>query len=615
MSKKYFLVIAAVTQVTAVFTQHPLTNWADAIDVRYSSKQPVINYILSIVPPDTSSYRVEMRLQNIPDTFYVAMMAHPEYDDRYWRYVEDFDVDSKSGKGTILRRDSALWRITTHGGDATLKYRIHLPILQDAFRSSWKAFLTSTGGLVGGPHSFMYVVGATLAPAYVTLSIPLSWRAVTGLQSTLHENVFFAPSVHVLMDDPIFTGLFRSWTFEVNAVPHRIVYWPLATANTFDSAKLTSGIQKLVEQASLVFGRLPYKEYSFILQDGAVGALEHNNCVTLGAPSSQLSGDMTSTISEIAHEYFHTWNLMRIRPAEYGDVNYKTPSLSKGLWFSEGLTMFYADVLMRRSGLPLFDSTRIKHVETLIRRYLSSPAYLKYSAEKISLASYGPAGMLGDYSGSTHLQGEILGTMLDLIIRDASGGRNSMDDVMRRMMENFSGDKGFTTKDIEQVIHDVCGCNVHNFFVDHVYGTRQIDFNKYLELIGLKMDVQWKVVLSADKKPTPDLRVYSWQVPNENVIRLGITNPASCWGKAGLHTGDILISVNGNRTHSTRDFRQAIRGAQPGDTVVVEVRQSSRLVKTNVLITGYQQPDVHISELNRDSDKEQKLFRQWMNNL
>jgi predicted metalloprotease with PDZ domain len=613
MYRKNSLIIIMLMNVLLAFGQHPLKHWTDAIETRYDSKQPVVNYTLTIDPDDTSSFEVEMNIRNIPDSFYVAMVAHPEYDDRYWRFVENLFVVSKNGKGNIVRKDSALWKITSNDGEAVLHYRIHLPVLQDAFRSSWKAFLSPTGGLVGGPHSFMYVTGATLAPSYVTLHIPAGWQIVTGLQSTSDPNTFFAPSVETLVDAPIFTGKFKIWSFNVLGVPHRVVYWALPATKDFDTIKLVAGIQKITEQASLIFGRLPYREYSFMLQDGAVGALEHYNSVTVGAPASQLAEDMTGFFSELAHEYFHTWNLVRIRPVEYGDVSYKTPPLSKGLWFSEGLTLFYADLLLRKSGLPVFDSTRTRHLETLIRRYLSNPAYLKFSAEKISLASYGPVGLLGDYSGSTHLQGEILGAMLDLIIRDVSNGKTSMDDVMRKMMENFSGEKGFATNDIEQTVHEICGCNVHPFFLDYVYGSKQIDFDKYLELAGLRLNTAWKDVLSVDGKALPDLRVYAWQAPNEIVTRLGITNPASCWAKAGLHTGDVIKKINGAMKTTARDFRQLIRVLKVGDVVNIEVQQPTGVLKANVLITGYQQPEVHITGLNGATEKQKRLFSQWIN--
>ena len=614
MRKKYFLVFILSLVSICHFAQHPFKHWTDAIETRYDDKQPIINYTLIIDSTDTSFLTVEMSIRNIPDTFHVAMVAHPEYDDRYWRYVQDFKVTTKKGTGEIFREDSALWKIIAGGNDVVLHYRIHFPDLHDEFRSAWKAFLSPQGGLVGGPHSFMYVVGATLEPSYVTLDIPGSWQVATGLTQTSDPKTFFAASTNLLIDDPIFVGKFKSWSFNIDRVPHRIVYWSSQNAREFDTVVLLSGIRKIAEEASLLFGRFPYRDFTFMLQDGALGSLEHNNSVTIGAPIAQLTDNMDETFSEIAHEYFHTWNLMRIRPIEYADVNYKTPPWSKELWFSEGLTMFYADLLMRRAGMRTFDSTRIVHLEHLIRRYFSSPAYLKYSAEKISLASYAPPGMLGDYSASTHLQGEVLGVMLDLMIRDATNEQKSMDDVMRKMQANFSGERGFTSKDVGQTVHSVCSCDVDQFFINYVFGNEQIDFNKYLKLAGLQMTVALINVLSADGKLAPDLRIYSWQKLNEDFVRIGITNPESCWGKAGLHTGDIIKSVNGVPIRTRNDFRQAIRGITVGDSVALEIQKSPGIIKINVVTSGYQQSEVHIQHLANATPKQEKIFTQWNDN-
>ena len=369
MRKKYFLVSILLLSSISFFAQHPLQHWTDAIETRYDDKQPIINYALTVDSTDTSFFTVEMRIRNIPDTFHVAMVAHPEYDDQYWRYVENFKVTTKNGSGKIFREDSALWKIMAGGNEAVLSYRIHLPALHNEFRSAWKAFLSPSGGLVGGPHSFMYVLGATLEPSYVTVHIPESWQVATGLTQTSDPKTFFAPSTNILIDDPIFIGKFKSWSFKIDGVPHRVVYWSSPNAKEFDTTRLLSGIRKIAEQASLLFGRFPYRDFAFMMQDGALGSLEHNNSVTVGAPVAQLIDNMDETFSEIAHEYFHTWNLIRIHPIECTDVNYKTPPLSKGLWFSEGLTMFYADLLLRRAGLQTFDSTRTTHLEHLIRRY------------------------------------------------------------------------------------------------------------------------------------------------------------------------------------------------------------------------------------------------------
>lgn len=610
MKKQFYLIFVISLFSSSICAQHPFTHWTDAMDIRYSSEQPVVHYQLSVDNNDLSFVHIKMQLSNIPDTFYVAMAAHPEYDDRYWRYIENMYAVGQHGKGRVVRKDSALWQVISTGRKATLHYRIHIPSTSGIFRPAWKAFLSAEGGLVGGPHCFMYVLGQTLAPAHVTLSLPAGWQAVTGLQSTTDPHTFFASSVFTLLDNPVMIGKMKSWSFKVDQVPHRVTYWPWP-AKEFDSIKLVGSIQKLVEQSALLFGRLPYRDYSFMLQDSSWGGLEHANSVVQGAPVLQINTNFTGVLSDLAHEYFHSWNLVRIRPEAYSDVKYKKSALSKGLWFSEGLTLFYADLLKRRAGLPSFDSTRVLHLQQLTQRYLANPAYEKFSAEAVSLASYAPIGMLGNHTASTHLQGEIIGAVLDIIIRHKTGNARSMDDVMRIMMERFSGHQGFSSTDIEKVTGEVCGCDMRPFFRDHVFGNKPINFDKYFALIGLQKTVTWKEVVTDDGKPTADYRAYTYQKPGESDLRFEIPHPHSAWAKAGLNTGDIIKSVNGNAINTVMGFRQVVRSMKIGDTITVEVLRPGGTWKTNVLVAGFKQPDVQISPVTNATEKQKQLLAAW----
>jgi predicted metalloprotease with PDZ domain len=273
-----------------------------------------------------------MHIRNVPDTFQVAMVAHQEYDDRYWRFVENFTIVSTKNEGKIVRKDSALWQVVIHGGEVVLQYQVHLPVSSKP-RAAWRPFLSATGGLIGGVHTFMYIVDHTLAPSHVILQLPPGWATATGLQSTSAPNTFYAANTAVLVDCPILIGKFRQWQFNIDAVPHTVAYWQGNDAKIFDTALLVSSIEKIAEQGKLLFGRLPYREYLFLLQDEAYGALEHANSVTVGVPTDQLTKNFNEYLLEISHEYFHTWNLVRIRPAEWGDVSYIKPKLSRGLWW------------------------------------------------------------------------------------------------------------------------------------------------------------------------------------------------------------------------------------------------------------------------------------------
>jgi len=596
------------------YGQNPLVHPVDAVGIRFARMQPVVRYTLRIDRSDLSGYSVEMRIRNVSGTFRVAMVAHQEYDDRFWRYVESLRVDPGHGTASVAREDSAVWQVRAPGGEVVLRYRIHLPsqptpAAQSRGRAAWRPYLTPAGGLVGGPHSFMYIVGGTLAPSFVTLELPPGWRSVTGLEPTLDPSIYFAPSTAILVDSPVLVGLFKSWTFTADGVPHRVVYWPNPAAVPFDTATLLADIRLLVDQEIALFGRLPYREYSFVIEDSAYGALEHLNSVTIGASSAGLARNLRDIVGTLAHEYFHTWNLMRLRPAEYGDVDYRQQQ-SRGLWWSEGLTMFYADLTCRRAGLPVYDSTRVTHVAGLVSGYLGSPGNFRISPERVSLASNSPPGLLGDYSASTHLQGELIGTMLDLIIRDATAGRRSMDDVMRLMFERFSGQQGFTGRDIERAVAEVCGGDVHSFFEEYVRGEKSIDFDRYLKLIGLRTRLSWGPSLNPDGQPAPDLRVYAWQPAGDPRPSLGISNPSSCWGTAGLHTGDRITAVNGTPV-SAAEFRALLGGLRIGDTVNIEVKRSGAARRASVIIAGYESPIVRIEDLPELTERQRSLRAQW----
>jgi predicted metalloprotease with PDZ domain len=572
--------------------------------MRFARSQPVVNYTLRVDSSALTRWSVEVRLRNVPDSFQLAMARHPEYDDRYSRFVEGLSITGTRTTPTITRADSAVWIVRASGGEAVVRYRIQLPPAERPQRAAWRPFLSPTGGLAGGPHAFMYVVGSELAPSHVKLELPAGWKIATALPPTSDPTVFFAPSVDVLVESPIFVGHFHDWHYSVDGVPHRVVYWSSPTGSSFDSVAFVGGLEKLSREAVALFGRAPYREYTFIFQDGAYGGLEHASSVTLGAPSDALAKDPYASIEEAAHEYLHTWNLMRIRPVEYTGVSYRAPTPSSGLWFSEGLTIFYADALLRRTGLPISRPTREAHVTTLIERYLGNSGATKLSAEVVSRAAYnaGPLA-LGDYSVSTHMQGELIGTLLDLVVRDATNGSRSMDDVMRLMLERHSGETGFTGRDIERAVGDVCKCNVTPFFDAHVRKGSPIDAAPYLRMAGLRMDVT-REPAARDGKPLTDMRIAGWNREGERELSLRLFDPASIWGRAGLHTGDRIVTMNGAAVTTWPEMRALLSALKIGDSVRVVVARPTGQFATTVTIAGYDRPIVKLTPIATASPKQ-----------
>ena len=200
--------------------QNPYKHFTESVAIRYNRKQPVINYTITIDTSNLSVIQMEMRVRNVADSFRIAMFVHPEYDDRFYRFVEDLRIEG----GTIQRLENTLWRVHANASEIIIRYKIHLPQERKP-RPAWRPFLASTGGLIGGPQSYFYVVGASLAPAYVHLQIPRTWQIATGLQSTIDPLTFFASTASVLFDSPILVGQIKAWSFKANGVPHKSIYW------------------------------------------------------------------------------------------------------------------------------------------------------------------------------------------------------------------------------------------------------------------------------------------------------------------------------------------------------------------------------------------------------
>jgi len=574
-----------------------------------TSSRLSIQYVLKADTADLSGYDVEIHLQNAPRHFQLAMATHHEYDDRFWRYVRYFRVKAPSGKAHYAKKDSALWDIAIAGNQADIYYRIQLP---NAPRFAHSPFLNASGGLLGDIHSFMYVVGHTHTPSTVSFLLPRGWQIATGLAKTARVNTFSASSAMELLDCPVLVGHLHQWNFIVNGIPHTVTYLPAGDKLHFDSVLLVKNIKKIVIQTVRLFGGIPYKKYGFLLEDGVYGALEHANSVTIGAPDTLLTHNMQEMYSEITHEFSHSWNLVRIKPADYTDLNYGPQERSAGLWFSEGLAMFYADLLSRRAGLYVEDKTRLAHLISLINRYYADTGNMVISPAKVSLVSNDDPGSLGDYSASVHLQGELIGSMLDMLIRNSTNGRHTFDDVMRLMFKRYGKNKGFYAKDVERVVMDVCRNNeVHTFFENYLYEGKAIDFNKYLGLIGLHLQVSYQPALNVKSQPIGDNRIYIWRPHDDTLYHLILTTPTGCWAKAGLHTRNTILSIDDQPVKTRPSFYNMINNLKIGDKVIIEVKQQDGTHKIPVTVSGYEVPVTQITEIDHPSPRLLKLYQQW----
>jgi predicted metalloprotease with PDZ domain len=578
-----------------------------AAHLHLTAQQAFLDYTLRVDPADLSHVQISLELRNVPRVFHLAMATHFLTKQNYSRNIEDVQITN----GILEHVEDPLWKVTVPTAEATIRYKVRLE-QSGGLADAAKPFLAPTGGLLGDLPMFMYLVESPQAPAHVALQLPPEWKIATPLAPTSDEHIFYARNAEELTDSPILAGNLHESRFNVSGIPVRVAYWPLPDAKPFDEKTMVGDIEKTVRASAALFGGLPWREYVFQIRDGAEGALEHTNCVTLGITSQRLAANAHASQGQVAHEYFHAWNMMRIRSTEYHGIDHHPIKLS-GLWFSEGATMFYADLLLRRSGLPVPTPTRLAHLENLIQPYLSLSGYARFSAEQMSLAAFDPErplGGVGDYIGSPHVVGELLAAMLDVIIRDATAGQRSVDDLMRAMLAQYSGEHGFTGKDVERLAGSVCGCNVTAFFDSYVRGAAHIDFNRYLQFLGLRMEVTWLKSMP-DGTALDDRFPFAWMAPGETAPRLQLITGSGAWGRAGVHTGDQLLKFNGSPVTSAASLEKLLEALHIGDTFRIEVRHDGTVKQAAVTVGSREFPVVKIRELPNATDRQRALFATW----
>jgi predicted metalloprotease with PDZ domain len=578
---------------------------------------PSIAYTLKINPADLSGFDVMMRISGAPETMRLAMAVHPEYNDRFWRYLRDLRAETSGKPVSIAAGKENTWRIRTTNGEAIVRYRIELPREDPANRAVWHTALRADGASINSTDTFIYLPDFPRSPVRVVLNVPPTWQIATALAggtSALSPNGERALTgdATLLLDSPILLGSLRTWNFTVQGVPHRIVYWPLPNATPFDTTAFVSAIERLAQQAFAVFGKAPYTHYTFLIEDGSWGGLEHVNSVSIGAQSSDLARNPRHYMGEFAHEFFHTWNLMALNPRGLLVASADTPSHTRELWWSEGATMYYVETLLRRAGIPESGKTRQLELQEELDIFHGNSGNTHLSPERGSWASIDPPGSTGEYRSNYYTQGRLIAYALDLIVADSTGGSRGMDDVMRLMYDRFAKKRAFTGADIERAVSDVCKCNVHRFFENHVRGARAIDFNPLLTPLGLRVLLATAPAADSTGKLYPDLRITAYDLPTGR-LRVRIMDSRTIWLSAGLHSGMEWISLNRIPIDSFPDFRRAIRSIKLGDVVPVEVAQpGGGTQRLNVKVTGFEATRARVVEIPNPTPAQLERRRVWL---
>jgi predicted metalloprotease with PDZ domain len=557
-----------------------------------------IRYVLSFPAP--ANHYVEVRAS-------VPTGAKPQVDltmavwtpgsylvREYERNVEN--VSARGANGAELQVDKTtknVWRVTTGGARAIeIRYRVYSREM--GVRSNW---VESAFAMLNGAPTFMTLVDATTRPHEVTIELPSSWkRVMTGLQEGTAPNQFIAPDFDTLVDSPIVIGNPDVQEFTVGGKKHYLVNTPASP--TFDSARAAKDLQRVVETDLKMWGQLPYDKYLFLnMITEAGGGLEHKNSTLLMTNrwATRTRKAYLSWLELCSHEYFHAWNVKRLRPVELGPFDYQHEVYTKSLWISEGFTDYYGELNVRRAGL----STRDEYLEALsnqIEALQTTPGRLVQSAEDASfdawIKQYRPDENSPNVTISYYTKGAVIAFLLDAKIRAATNGAKGLDEVMRAAYERYSGASGFTPDEFRQIAERVSGQQLKSFWQEAIEGTGELDYDEALNAFGL--------AFAPVEQPKPHATPKAWlgaitRNDNGRLVVSQVRRGTPVYD-AGLNVDDEILAIDDYRVRPDR-FESRLEQYAPNDKVSLLVSRREQLMKIEVTL-GTEPPKkwrLHIS--------------------
>lgn len=524
-----------------------------------------IDYAVSLNHPGQHLFHVTMTIPNVSSEVSVQIPAwNALYQIRdFASHIQQVEAFVGSARAPIEKVDKQTWHILGHG-TVTVRYATYW---DEA--GPFATQLNSEHAFINPAMILLYVPDRRAEDVRLALSdVQGTWKAASarlaaGKSSTGPATFLFdAKSYDALADAPIEAGGFEE--FDLEGVSPRISV--VIHGDGWKKRHVEAELKRICEYEIKLMDGTPFDHYTFILHLGkgaGGGGMEHANSTAIGIPSDDYLPGVA------AHEFFHLWNVKRIRPASLEPVDFTKEQYTRALWFAEGVTNTYGTYTLVRTGL--WSKERFyDDLGEQITDLESRPANHWQSAEQSSLDAWlekyplynGP-----DYSVSYYTKGQVLGDLLDILIRDRTDNEKSLDDVLRAMNIDFAkqGKTYRDSLDIRREAEKVAGGSFEDFFRDYVAGAEPLPYQHILALAGLELGMteQIRPVLG-----------FSLQRAAGGAVTVRAVDPGSPAEGAGLQLGDVIVSWNGGDV--PRVMGRWAREQQPGETVRLRIRREEQ---------------------------------------
>jgi len=569
-----------------------------------------MHFTVSMDRPDTHYFHVVFRSEGLKgetQDFKMPAWTPGFYQIMdYARNVLNFRAEDEAGRPLAWEKTAKnAWRVRCGRAAAVVvSYDVYAftRFVAESFLDDSQAFIT--------PASvFMHVGGALRHPAVVTIKPFPGWsRISTGLDPVPNRPATFAaPDFDVLYDSPILIGNQEVLPFEVSGTPHEFVGCGLGA---FDRERFVSDLKKIIEASARLMGELPYQRYVFISIGEGRGGLEHSNSAALSFDAADLGtpDGYKRWLSFVCHEYFHAFNVKRIRPAALGPFDYDRENYTHMLWVSEGLTVYYEGLLLNRAGLFSREDV-FELLQSSIQSYENSSGSLFQSAAASSfdtwLQSFQRSGNAANTTISYYDKGAGLGLLLDLKIRHESKNKKSLDDVMRHLYRTYhlERNRGWTDMEFRQACEAAAGASLAEIFEVYAVTTTAVDYPKYLAYAGLSIDVEPKDMpgawLGAEVRT---------QNGRTTVTNVEWDSPAS---RAGLSIGDEVIALDGART-GPQSLDEILAGLKTGPAVKVLISRRGAVREMEAVLGKKTSRSFAIAPLSEPTPLQAAILADWI---
>ena len=578
---------------------------SDPIRYTVSFPEPQTHYIeVSAVVPTGGRPEVELMMAVWTPGSYLVR--------EYARHVEAVTAGADGRALQIVKSDKNRWRVVTDGAQSVdVRYRVYAREM--SVRTNW---VEADFAMLNGAPTFMTLVDGLARPHEVVIEPAPGWQAsVTGLAEIPGSSHHYrAPDFDTLIDSPIVVGNPAVYEFTVDDKPHFLVN--VGEEGVFDGARAARDLETVVREHRRLWGMLPYDKYVFLnmltLVSNGGGGLEHKNSTMLMS-SRWATGSRRSYLSWLglaSHEYFHTWNIKRLRPVELGPFNYEDEVHTRSLWMAEGLTDYYGELALHRAGLSTGEEL-LESLSSRIEGLQTTPGRLVQSVEEASFDArikyYRPNENSVNTAVSYYTKGAVLGFLLDGRIRAATGGVKSLDDVMRAAFERFSGDRGFTPDEFRAVVEQVSGLSLAAFWEGAVEGTAELEYGAALETLGLRFR---SVEGPRDNGPQAAWLGMSTRNDGGRLVVTQVRRGTPAF-EAGLNVDDEILAMNGFRVRADQ-LTARLGQYRSGDTATLLVARRDEL-RTIEAVFGAEPPRQWRLEVDPSAAETQQQQRdRWL---